>query len=169
MTSNNKYPEGYLTVDDQDETHRNEAVREGNVEVRRMSSALDGFDSSIYLPRNHIDARTRETSTTPNTNTSTGSSASASASNGIIINRTVPSTVIMEEDMNCNISPYSMLDMPLYLPSVTHQGILPSLLGFYQPAASRMTRERLIEILNEALSIMDDDDGDDDNVSVFSP
>jgi len=164
MPSNNEYHEGYLSLEDQDEMNRNESMGEGNGEVRRTSSALDGFDASASLPRNHIDSRTRETSTNTGTGSSFSFSFSTSASNGIVINRAVPSTVIMEEDMSCNLSSYAMLDMPLYLPSVTHRVTPPSFFsGTYQPASSRMTRDRLIKILNEALSIMDNGDDDDDD------
>ena len=52
MPSNNEYHEGYLSLEDQDEMNRNESMGEGNGEVRRTSSALDGFDASASLPRN---------------------------------------------------------------------------------------------------------------------
>uniref|UniRef100_A0A7S3KZG7 Uncharacterized protein n=1 Tax=Amphora coffeiformis TaxID=265554 RepID=A0A7S3KZG7_9STRA len=139
-TTEDNFPED-LTMQGQDETNQNEAqlIEEGNAEngTASASASASALDGSTGRNRSH----TREAR--------------------------APSTVLMQEDIGCSLPPpSSMLSMPLYLPSVTrqhpHQVTPPSFWAASdQPSSSRMTRPRLIQILNEALRLMDDMDDEE--------
>ena len=143
-------PEDF-TMEDQDEKDQDETTQnpvrgaEGNAENETLGSA--GFPTAISASRaSNIHPR-----------------APAASFSRDGDRRSAPTTVLMDEDIGCQ-SPMLSMSMPLLRSSMLRplgrHVTPPSFLTSNQPAPTGMTRLQLMEILNQALQIMDESDGD---------